>query len=176
MGLSEVTGQPVFHLELPPNAGGPGGADYTASLTVVDRVRARQETVADADTLRIRLRGLGARQTLHVTLMEDDGTSWTAALPVDSTWSERTLPLTDFAIGRGVLLPQGFPGEWSYWVGPAAGRGGSADRPRLERIERLQLSLRREDGVAVTPGGYGVEVEWVTLGFGQPPGGGATVR
>jgi hypothetical protein len=97
--------------------------------------------------------------------MEDDGTSWSAAVPVDSTWSEPVVPLSAFAIGRGVLLPQGFPGEWNYWVGPADGRGDRADRPRLGHLERLQLSLRREDGVVIPPGGYGVEVEWVTLEF-----------
>jgi len=168
--FSGVTGRPVFHFELPANASGPEGNDYTASLVIRNRLRARQETIGGADALHMRLRGLGPRQVLHVTLMEDDGTSWSAQVPVDSTWSERTLPLAAFTIGRGVLLPQGFPGEWSYWVGPAAGRGGSADRLRLDRVERLQLSLRREDGVAVTPGSYGVEVESVTLGFGQPPG------
>jgi hypothetical protein len=87
-------------------------------------------------------------------------------VPVDSTWTEPAVPLSAFAIGRGVLLPQGFPGEWNYWVGPADGRGDRADRPRLGHLERLQLSLRREDGVAVAPGSYGVEVEWVTLEFG----------
>jgi hypothetical protein len=85
---------------------------------------------------------------------------------VDSAWSEASLPLAAFAIGRGVLLPEGFPGEWNYWVGPADARGGNADRPRLDHIERLQLSLRREDGVVVPPGRYGVELEWVTLDFG----------
>src|SRR5439155_1557640 len=80
-----------------------------------------------------------------LTLMEDDGTSWSAGVPVDSSWSEQAMPLTDFKIGQGVLLPEGFPGEWNYWVGPAAGRGGSGDRPRLDRAERLPLSLRRED-------------------------------
>ncbi|OGT93588.1 MAG: hypothetical protein A2083_09470 [Gemmatimonadetes bacterium GWC2_71_9] len=120
----------------------------------------------------MRLRGLGPRQVLHVTLMEDDGTSWSAAVPVDSTWSEQALPLAAFTLGRGVLLPQGFPGEWSYWVGPAEGRGSSADRPRQGRLERLQLSLRREEGVTVTPGSYGVEVEWIALGFGRRPAAG----
>ena len=100
---------------------------------------------------------------LHLTLMEDDGTSWSAALPVDSTWSERTIPLAALTLGRGVLLPEGFPGEWNYWVGPAAGRGGSGDRPRLDRVERLQLSLRREQGVDIRPGTYGVEVESIVL-------------
>jgi hypothetical protein len=168
VGFSDITGEPAFHFELPEYAAGPGGADYTASLVIVDRIRARGETVAAADTVHMRLRGLGPRQVLHVTLMEDDGTSWSAQVPVDSTWSDVSLPLAAFTVGRGVLLPQGFPGEWSYWVGAAAGRGGSADRPQLDHVERLQLSLRREGGVTVTPGSYGVEVEWIGLSFGRP--------
>lgn len=165
VAISPATGQPVFHLELPVDTSGWSPPDYTASLVLTDRVAARRETINGATALRLRLRGLGARQTLHLTLMEDDGTSWTAPVVVDSTWSEQIVPLAKFTIGRGVLLPQGFPGEWNYWVGPADGRGGSADRPRLEHLERIQLSLRREGSLAVRPGGYGVEVEWVTLAF-----------
>jgi hypothetical protein len=170
---SGVTGQPVFHLELPVTASGGGPADYTASLVIKDRIGARRETIAGAAGVLVRLRGVGPHQLLHVTLMEDDGTSWSAAVPADTTWSERSLPLAAFRISRGVLLPEGFPGEWNYWVGPAAGRGGRADRPRLARLERLELSLRREAGVAVTPGSYGVEVESIVLSFGRPSTGGA---
>jgi hypothetical protein len=163
--MSPASGQPVFHLELPVDTNGWSPADYTASLVLRDRIAARRETITGAQELRLRLRGLGARQTLHVTLMEDDGTSWSAPLTVDSSWSEHAVPLTRFTSSRGVLLPQGFPGEWNYWVSPAAGRGGAGDRLRLEHVERLQLALRRESGVAVKPGNYGVEVEWVTLAW-----------
>ncbi|MGE3527560.1 MAG: hypothetical protein AB7I33_16710, partial [Gemmatimonadales bacterium] len=86
-------------------------------------------------------------------------------IQVDSNWVEPVIPLAGFTLGRGVLLPQGFPGEWNYWVEPAAGRGGPGDRPRPAHLERLQLSLRREGAARLTPGGYGVEVEWVTLEF-----------
>jgi hypothetical protein len=168
LAASEATGRPAFHLELPTHPDGAALDDYTASLAIQDRVRARQEAIAGAEAVRVRLRGLGPRQLLHVTLMEEDGTSWTAAIPVDSTWREQAVPLSAFTAGRGVLLPEGFPGEWNYWVGPAMGRGGSGDGPRLDRLERLQLSLRREDGVPETPGSYGVEVESVTLVFGLP--------
>jgi hypothetical protein len=170
MLFSEVTDKPVFHFELPVDAREEGPADYTASLVIKDRIQARHEAIDDGDEVRVRLRGLGARQVLHLTLMEEDGTSWTVAVPVDSTWSEQALPLAAFRVGRGVLLPEGFPGEWNYWVGPAAGRGGPADRPRLGRLERLQLSLRREDGVTHTPGAYGVEVESIVLRFGRGGG------
>ncbi len=165
LGFSGVTGQPVFHFELPVSASGWSPPDYTASLVIRERIGARQETLSGARALRLRLRGLGPRQVLHVTLMEDDGTSWSTVVPVDSTWHEPSLPLADFTIGRGVLLPEGFPGEWNYWVGPAAGRGAGQDRLRVDHLERLQLSLRHEDGVGVTAGGYGVEVEWVRLDF-----------
>ena len=169
VGLSDVTGQPVFHLELPVDTSGWSPPDYTASLVIKDRVRARHETIAGARALRIRVRGLGARQTLHLALMEDDGTSWVSALPVDRGWHDHTLPLSAFTAGRGILLPQGFPGQWSYWVGPAAGRGGAGDRPRLERVERLQMSLRPEPRIAARPGSYGVEIESVVMGFASGP-------
>jgi hypothetical protein len=84
---------------------------------------------------------------------------------VDSIWSEVSIPLADFQSARGVLLPQGFPGEWNYWVGPAEGRGGSGDRLRLDHLERIQFSLRREEGLSIPPGSYGVELEWVRLLF-----------
>jgi hypothetical protein len=169
LGFSAATGRPVFHFELPVRPSGEALADYTTSLVIKDRIRARGETIGGADALHVRLRGLGARQVLHVTLVEEDGTSWSAGVAVDSTWSEHALPLTTFGPARSVMLPEGFPGEWNYWLGPAQGRGGSGDRLRLDRVERLQLSLRREAGVAVTPGSYGVEVEAIRLAF-TPPG------
>jgi hypothetical protein len=163
VSISPVTGRPVFQLGLPAGEGGRTLEDYTASLVVRKRIQARAATVAGADAVRLRLRGLGPRQVLQLTLMEDDGTSWTAGVPVDSSWSEPRIPLSDFRAGRGALLPQGFPGQWNYWVGPAAGRGGAGDRLRLEHLERLQLSLRPETGMTSAPRNYGVEVEWVHL-------------
>jgi hypothetical protein len=165
VGLSPVTGAPVFHFELPVRPGGAALPDYTASLIIRDRIVARGASIGHGDSVRVRARGLGGHQVLHLTLMEDDGTSWTAAIPFDSTWVDRSLSLSAFTIGRGVLLPEGFPGEWNYWVGPAAGRGAAGDGPRLEHVERIQISLRPEPGVAVTPGSYGVELESVVLGL-----------
>jgi hypothetical protein len=162
LGFSDM-GRQAFHLELPVTDNGWSPPDYTASLVVRNRIVARQETINALAALAVRARGLGPRQTVHLTLMEDDGTSWTAALPLGAEWGEHSIPLASLQAGRGVLLPQGFPGEWSYWVGPASGRGGTGDRPRLDRIERVQISLRREAGVTVTPGAYGVEIESIGL-------------
>jgi len=172
VSISAATGQPVFHFALPVDSTGWSPLDYTASLVIRDRIRARQETITSADQLVVRLRGLGSRQTLRVALMEDDGTTWSTTVTVDSIWREQSLPLATFTVGCGVLLPQGFPGEWNYWVGTAAGRGGTRDRLRLDRVERLQLSLDRDAGppppAPKAPDRYGVEVESVLLGFGTP--------
>jgi hypothetical protein len=164
--IAEGTGRRIFHLSLPVDSAGWSPADYAASLVVADRVRAREKAIGAALAVRLRLRGLGPSQVLHVTLMEDDGTSWSSALTVGSAWTEATMPLSKFAAARGVKLPQGFPGEWNYWVGPAEGRGGPGDRIRLDHLERLQLSLRREDAGKPAAEGYGVEIEWVRLDFG----------
>ena len=161
---SPTTGAPVFHLELPV-FNGRGLPDYTASLVLDERLAGRRSALVRARGFRVRLRGLGAKQQLHLTLVEHDGTSWSTAIAVDSSWQDCTIPLTDLRVARAVLLPQGFPGDWNYWIGPAEGRGGPNDRPRLAELERLQLSLRDEPGVTLRQGGYGVEVESVTLTF-----------
>ena len=162
---SSASGAPVLHLTLPTRVSGLDHDDYTTSIVINDLIVARHEAIASATGMRLKLRGTGPKQRVHITLMERDGTSWSAALTLDSLWSERTIPLADFRIARGVKLPQGFPGQWSYWVDPASGRGKPGDAIRIADVERLQISLRPEDGVTIEPGQYGVEVESVTLLF-----------
>ena len=159
---SAESGLAAFHLELPV-VNGVSPEDYTVSLALGERIAARRADLALATTVKVRLRGLGQRQRLHLTLMERDGTSWSVALDVDSTWTERVIPLSAFALARGVLLPTGFPGNVDYWVAPAAGRGANEDHLQLNDVERLQLSLRREEGVSA--GANGVEVERISLAF-----------
>lgn len=165
VATSPVTGLAALRFALPVDVDGIDPEDYTASLLVMDRVATRGERAAEATGVRVTLRGTGPRQTVHLTLMEADGTSWSAPVQVDSAWSQVLIPIADFRIARGVKLPQGYPGTWNYWVQPAAGRGGAGDVMRLPRVERLQLSLRREPGMDVQPGSYGVEVESVDLVF-----------
>jgi hypothetical protein len=162
---SAATAEPALHVELPVGVGGINPDDYTASLEVLERIAGRGASVAPATGVRVRLRGVGPGQRLHVTLMERDGTSWSAAISVGTTWTDVVVPLRDFRPGRGVKLPQGYPGTWNYWVGPAAGRGGPGDTIHVLDVERLQLSLRREPGTDPRPGEVGVEVEGVWLVF-----------
>jgi hypothetical protein len=163
---STATGEPVIHLELPVNVGGISPEDYTMSLFVGDRVAARGESIARSSGVRLRARGVGPSQAVHVTLVENDGTSWSAPVTLEGdVWRDIEIPLRDFRIARGVKLPQGYPSNWNYWIEPAGGRGSVGDRIRLEEVERLQLSLQRVEGVVVEAGTYGVEVERVSLAF-----------
>ena len=95
--------------------------------------------------------------------MEDDGTSWTAAVTVDSAWSEQSLPLASFVPAVACCCRRAFPASGTTgWGRRRAARLERTDS-RLDHVERLQLSLRREDGGTVSPGSYGVEVESIVL-------------
>jgi len=116
--------------------------DYTASLSVKDRVRDRAAHVATASALRIQARGTGSEQPFFVTLVEADGTSWSRRLELAAEWRTVDVPLTELALAHGVKLPLGYPERWNYWVSPAKGRGAPGDSPRLAEIERVQISFR----------------------------------
>jgi len=64
-----------------------------------------------------------------------------------------------------VLLPEGFPGEWNYWVGRRLGVAA----PQTARGSSISSGCNSRCGVrtafAAKPGSYGVEVEWIVLGF-----------
>ena len=161
---SGVTGESALHFELPVlnNESPP---DYTVSIDVMDRIGARSADLPAAQAIAVRLRGIGAAQVVHVTLVERDGTSWSVRLTVDSTWTERSIPVGDFKVARAAMLPQGFPGQWSYWMGPARGRGNAGDRVRLGEVERVQVSLRAGDAGGVGAGEFGVEIENMVVRF-----------
>jgi hypothetical protein len=58
VGMSQATGQPMLHFELPVDSSGWSPPDYTASLVIKSRMLARQETITAARELRVRPRGL----------------------------------------------------------------------------------------------------------------------
>jgi hypothetical protein len=61
-------------------------------------------------------------------------------------WKTYCIPLSEFAIGQGVKLPQGYPEQWNYWMPPASGRGGENDGVKIHEVERLLISVRPEEG------------------------------
>jgi hypothetical protein len=174
LDIAPATGATVVRVETP-DAQALTHGDYTASLQVGDRLASRRGITPSAVV--IRARGLVPEQVLHLSLMERDGTTWTVPVVLDTAWTERRIPLVSLGRGRGVSLPQGFPGQWNYWVRPAAdrrtitfvhSRTGSRIEPppRVAEVERLLLSLRSEGSAP----GAGVELEWVDLRFEDAAG------
>ena len=156
---SPADGAPVLQLALP-RIEGRSPPDYTTSLVVADRVAARGATIDGARHLRVRLRGVNGGDVVHLTLVERDGTSWGTELRADTAWREVTVPLADLRPTRSVKLPEGYPGEWNYWLSAPPRRGGPGDSIHLRDVERLQLSLR--PGTGMPPR---VEIEWVRVEF-----------
>ncbi|HWA15680.1 MAG TPA: hypothetical protein VG817_04550 [Gemmatimonadales bacterium] len=155
-------GQSQLAFRLPVDRNGWSPDDYTVSLSIGDRIRARGAWVDSTLSLRVEVEALRPGQVFHLTLVERDGTAWTRAIQVTEAGNEVTIPLRDLVIGQGVSLPQGFPGQWNYGFGPPLRRGGPQDRPQPDQFERLQLSVRKADAGA-SAGAYGVRVTRVAL-------------
>jgi len=116
--------------------------DYTASASIKTNILVRAGHIGDARTLALKSRADGDLKNLHVTLVESDGTCWGHTVSLSTNWQDARIPLSDFKIAAGVKLPLGFPGRWNYWLYPAKGRGSPEDRPRLDKLEHLQISFR----------------------------------
>jgi hypothetical protein len=116
--------------------------DYTASLAIKDRIADRRPHLADAKAISIKARSARPGQGIVVTLLEADGTAWSARLSLAPAWQELRVPLDELQIAQGVLLPLGYPGRWNYWSSPAKGRGAPRDGPHLATVEHVQISFR----------------------------------
>jgi len=119
--------------------------DYTMSLIIKDRIDSRGIDVRAASSIQFPVRSEKEGQEIFITLMEADGTSWYKKITLSSDWNTINIPLEEFAIGKGVKLPLGYPERWNYWVEPANNRGNDDDHIQLDQIERLQVSIRSSE-------------------------------
>jgi hypothetical protein len=147
--------------------GFPGGAlgeDYTASLFVGDRISDRRSDIDRAAAIHIRLKGVSAPSVLRLTLVEKDGAAWSAKIFASTDWKEIDVPISDFHAARSVMLPQAYPGTWSYWLSPPPGRTAI----NLHDVERLQFSERGSDFgtiASVPPAMTTIAIESVAVSF-----------
>jgi hypothetical protein len=139
---------------------------YAATLFVGSAIAARGSEAALATALRVKLRAdEGAGKTLLVTLVEKDGTAWSATVSAVSDWSTVAIPLGTLRIERSVHIPSPYPGLWDYWREAARGRGGSADHIHIQDVERLQLTVMPNVGSHAADRARGASVESVSLLF-----------
>lgn len=142
---------------------------YAAALYIGDTIAARGTDAARADSVEVRLKAVaGARKTLEVTLIEKDGTAWSAQVPAHSDWSTVTIALTDLQISRSIHIPSPYPGLWNYWRAIPVGRGWPGDHIHIEEVERLQLSVAPNSGPRSSDDGAGAEIESIRLRFASP--------
>ncbi len=139
---------------------------YAAALYIGDVMAMRKSDAARANALQVKLRAEGgSRKTLLVTLIEQDGTAWSAPVLAGSSWSTVTVPLTALHNTRSIHIPSPYPGLWNYWRESAAGRGGPDDHIHVEEIERLQLTVTPNAGDNAADTARGAAVESITMSF-----------
>jgi hypothetical protein len=141
---SSETGEGAFHLELPLNYD-KNLRDYTISVPVKRKIIPRRDDMPLAKTLALTARGVNGQQEAYITLVENDGTSWSKKIDLQPEWKRIDIPLNELELSKGVMLPLGYPGEWKYWFEPAAGRGSGNDHVKMENVEWVQVSVRQTD-------------------------------
>lgn len=141
---SSQTGEAAFHLELPLTYD-KDLADYTLSVPIKDKLAGRSNDITSAKSLVLNARGINQQQQAWITLVENDGTSWTKKIMLQSDWTNINIPLEQLELTKSPRLPQGYPGQWKYWVEPAAGRGSNNNKINMQNIEWIQLSIRQSD-------------------------------
>jgi hypothetical protein len=138
--------------------------DFTVSLFIGDRIADRGPVVAEARSVRVRLKGLTAPSVIHLTLVEKDGAAWSTKVFAAAQWKDVVIPVSTLRSAKSAMLPQAYPGTWSYWLSPPQGRTAIA----LTEVERLQFSLRKADFgaiAAVDPAQASVAIESVALEY-----------
>jgi hypothetical protein len=149
-----------------PDLGPDTPARYAAALYIGDAMAVRRGEFVNADALHVKLRADGgSRKLLQVTLVEKDGTAWTAPVLATGAWGSVTVPLRRLVLGRSIHIPSPYPGLWNYWREAAQGRGGPADHIHVENVERLQLTVTPNIGDTAADTARGVSVETITLSF-----------
>lgn len=138
------TGEPAFHLELPLSYDRTLD-DYTLSVSVKDKIESRKADIANAQTLLLNVKGINQKQDAYITLVENDGTSWSKKIELMPEWKTVSIPLNNMTISKAVILPLGYPGRWKYWINPASGRGANGDEVNMANVEWVQLSVRPSD-------------------------------
>lgn len=128
--------------------------DFTVSAFIGDRA----PLLPAKGTLSIRLRAKSEGIVTHVTLVDRDGNAWSTPLRPSTTWQTLEFPLSELKPSRWPMLPQAYPGTWSYWA-------NSLSNAKLEtkNLERLQFSLRQSDLGKPQRPDLGVEIESVTM-------------
>ena len=151
-----------------PNLGKDSPALYAAALYIGDAVTPRAAEAASATTLGVKLRVFGGqRKTVDVTLIEKDGAAWTTSVVAGDGWSSVSIPLSQLKSSRSIHIPTPFPGLWNYWREVPTGRGGPSDHVDIGKVERLQLTVHRNEGQTAADDAQGVDLESVWLSFGS---------
>ncbi len=118
---------------------------YAAALYIGDTMAARKADASRAQFLDVKLRAVGGeRKSVQVSLIEQDGSAWSAQVLARSGWSTVSVPLGELHLSRSIFIPSPFPGLWDYWRESPKRRGGPGDGVHLQDVERLQLTVSRQ--------------------------------
>lgn len=133
------------------------GDDVTMSKYVGDLLSWRKKVPSG---IVVRAKGLDGTESALVTFTDAYGNAIGSVVPLTDSIIDVTVPLSDFKPGKGVILPQDWPGVCSYYM-----RDYSTDNKTFDwnKVEKIQVSLRGELYSADRLRNKGVAVEKIAV-------------
>ena len=157
----QTVGKLAFHLEVKNLTTEP--QDVSCKHIFGREIDGRLADMNGFQTLCVRVRA-ATKETTHfgITLMDKDGSAWSAAVPITEQWSEVRIPLSQFAFAKAAMLPRGWSGH-SYWLETPTNRGGENDRLHIENAESILFSIGSRFLQNNSNGTKAIELESVSL-------------
>jgi hypothetical protein len=131
-------------------------ARYAFSRTIAGRL----EDFSRFQTLCVRARAV-KKATTHfgITLMENNGSNWVAAVPITEQWQEICIPLSQFTVSKAARLPRAWS-DHPYWLEQLPNKPGKL---HIENVESIQISISTRFLPAYKEGPLAIELESVSL-------------
>ncbi|MCW9706064.1 hypothetical protein [Fodinibius salsisoli] len=96
---------------------------------------------------------------MRVLLLDNDGNSYSAPIPVDGTMREHRIPLSSFESDRFMLLPKAYPSVMKIWY--ETGVEGPVIPQKIEEIQFLIDTSENPDYEGGQRYGFQVEAAWL---------------
>lgn len=157
-----IQGKPALKLEFPSQLD-THLTDYTVRVPIGNLCAPRADLDSNEVEVAIRARGRSGAQEGWLTFIDSYGRCWAHLIPLTNQWHWYTFLLSSMKPSRGVNLPEGFPGNWDYWIPMQASLGGAPAKLVVSALQSMELSLRSEAGNEARPEPSMIEISDIDL-------------
>lgn len=122
-------------------------SDYSVRVPLGNLCRLRTDLDTAGARVTIRVRGKQGAQKGLLTFIDAQGRCWSHRIDLSAQWKVFSFALDSMKPSVGVNLPEGFPGDWDYWIPLHPASSHSAGILRISEVQSMELSLRKGESL-----------------------------